>query len=101
MCGFLKADENNKGIKSQSSQNVQVVDSEQSFDIYEQEFFLHAYSMILKEKKAFVESKEGYTYLSSFVEQTVSARLLNFVPAKDAMKWQVIINIQMKRIRMD
>ena len=62
---------------------------------------MHAYSMILKEKKTFIESKEGYTYLSSLVEQTVSARLLNFVPAKDAMKWQVIINIQMKRIRMD
>jgi len=49
--------------------------------------------MILKEKKTFVESKEGFTYLSASTEQTVSSRLLNFVPAKDAMKWQVIINI--------
>jgi hypothetical protein len=93
MCGFLKVDETAKVMKSQSSQNVQVVDSESSFDIYEQEFFLHAYCMILKEKKTFVESKEGYTYLSALTEQTVSSRLLNFVPAKDAMKWQVIINI--------
>ncbi len=57
--------------------------------------------MILKEKKTFIESKEGFTYVSSQVEQTVSARLLNFVPVKDAAKWQVIINIQMKRIKLD
>lgn len=93
MCGFLKVDETAKVMKSQSSQNVQVVDSESSFDIYEQEFLLHAYCMILREKKTFVESKEGYTYLSALTEQTVSSRLLNFVPAKDAIKWQVIINI--------
>jgi len=34
-------------------------------------------------------------------EQTVSSRLLNFVPTKDAAKWSVIINIQMKKIKVD
>lgn len=31
----------------------------------------------------------------------MSSRLLNFVPTKDAAKWSVIINIQMKKIKVD
>lgn len=101
MCGFLKTDEITKSFRKSSDQNLTFGDSESSFDIYEQEFFLHTYSLILKEKKQFVDSKEGYTYVNQFTEQIVSARLLNFVPAADAEKWQVITNIKMKKILND
>ena len=37
-------------------------------DIYFQEFFFYAYSFLTKERKGFVESKEGYTYLKVFTE---------------------------------
>lgn len=31
-------------------------------DIYVTEYYLHCYSLLTRERKSFVESKEGYTY---------------------------------------
>lgn len=45
-----------------------LLDGESYFDIFEQEFFLHSYSMVLREKKNFIESKEGFTYVSQLAE---------------------------------
>jgi hypothetical protein len=44
------------------------MESEQSFDLYDQEFFLHSYSMFMKEKKQLIESKEGFTYVTTLAE---------------------------------
>lgn len=49
-------------------------------DIYIQEFFLHCFSLLTKERQKFVESKEGYTYLTMQMEETVTMRILSFVP---------------------
>ena len=56
-------------------------------DIYVTEFFLHCYGLLLKEKKGFVESKEGYTYTNQMTEEAISIKLLNFVPAAETQKW--------------
>lgn len=101
MCGFVKLDENLRESKNSSALNVSMLEAESSLDIYEQEFFLHSYSMLIRDKKNSIESKEGFTYVTQSVEQTISSRLLNFVPAKDAAKWQIIISIQMKKIKLD
>ena len=77
------------------------MESEQSFDLYDQEFFFHSYSMFMREKKQLIESKEGFTYVTTLAEQNVSARLLNFVPARDAAKWHVIMNSCLKKIKLD
>jgi len=43
--------------------------------------------MLSRERLKYVESKEGFTYISKSMEQTASARLLNFVPEREALKW--------------
>ena len=57
--------------------------------------------MICKEKKQFIESKEGFCYVTSLVENSVTTRLLNFVPPKDAAKWTVIMQNSLRKIKLD
>ena len=48
-------------------------------DIYTQEFFLHSYSVLSKERAVYVDSKEGFTYLKMQTEQGISVKHLAFL----------------------
>lgn len=71
LCGFLQADESymRKSGTSDTRPPVRLNDGKldeleiPGNDIYIQEFFLHCYSMIMRERKNFQESKEGYSYM--------------------------------------
>lgn len=48
-------------------------------DIYSQEFFLYAYSMLTKDPKNFVESEEGSTYLRAQIEERMQQKIFGFL----------------------
>ena len=48
-------------------------------DIYQQEFYLTCYSTLIKERRNFQESKEGYTYMLQKVEEKYTTKLLTFL----------------------
>lgn len=47
-------------------------------DVYLQEFFLHAFSLLYKHKETFQESKDGFTYVKVAFEEPVSSVLLTW-----------------------
>ena len=54
------------------------------YDIYSQEFFLYAYQLvILKERKSFKESGEGYTYVNMKRLATLSQKIRRFLYTGD------------------
>lgn len=63
-------------------------------DIYSQEFFLHCYSLMTKERRNFQESKEGFTYMMQKNEERITGKLLPFQQPSDTTKW----NSSVKRI---
>ena len=65
-----------------------------SNDIYAQEFFLHCYSLMTKERRNFQESKEGFTYMMQKNEERITSKLLPFQQPSDTTKW----NSSVKRI---
>ena len=71
-------------------------------DIYAQEFFLHAYSLITKERKNFQESKEGYTYMALKSEEKIQHRLMGafMSSTKDTNKWSIEIKRIIKKIKL-
>ena len=73
-----------------------------SMDIYAQEFFLHAYSLITKERKNFQESKEGYTYMALKSEEKIQHRLMGafMSSTKDTNKWSIEIKRIIKKIKL-
>jgi hypothetical protein len=48
-------------------------------DIYTQEFFFYAYSMLTKDRRAIQESSEGYTYIKRQREQSYSKLVLKYL----------------------
>lgn len=48
-------------------------------DIYSQEFFFYAYSMISRENKAFHESVEGFTYIKQRNAEILSKKILDYL----------------------
>ena len=68
-------------------------------DMFLQEHLLHSYSLLSKEKKGFIESKEGYTYVSNQVQEKVSSRLLNFASKKNSVAFESRIHANVKRIK--
>ena len=58
-------------------------------DIYAQEFFLHCYSLISKERRNFQESSEGYTYMQLKTEERTSNKLLSFLQPGELKKWSL------------
>ena len=46
------------------------------YDIYTQEYYLHAFSLLSKERKNFQESKEGHTYIMFKSVDAITKRLM-------------------------
>ena len=58
-------------------------------DIYCQEFFLHAYSLLANDRKNFKESKEGMTYVRVKHHDKVCNKIIPLIkgPCGDLQKW--------------
>ena len=74
-------------------------------DIYLQEFFLFAYSYITKDRKSFLESREGNTYVKRQYEGRQTTRILNFLynerEDREPDKWDKAIKANIKKIRLN
>jgi hypothetical protein len=47
-------------------------------DIYLQEFYLHAFSLLVRCKDTFMESKDGITFLKVVLEEPVTSVLMTW-----------------------
>jgi len=72
-----------------------------SSDIFLQEFFLHSYNLLCREKRSFLESKEGFTYVRQTSEERISSKLLNFLMPTEMTKWQMKIKRTLKKIKQN
>lgn len=49
-----------------------------SVDLYLQEFFLHAYSIVMEDKDSFFEAKEGNTYIKISQEEQLTSVIMTW-----------------------
>ena len=70
-------------------------------DIYCQEFFLHAYSLLANDRKNFKESKEGMTYVRVKHHDKVCNKIIPLIkgPCGDLQKWILRLRNYQKRIK--
>ena len=111
LIGFLQADESFASIRKSVTSDRKLPQrlndgklnetDEPYVDIYVAEYFLHCYSLLTKEKKGFVESKEGYTYTTLQIEEAVSIKVLNFIPASETPKWNAKLRRTYKKLKTD
>jgi hypothetical protein len=69
------------------------------YDVYKQEYFLHCYSLVAEQRKTWLESKEGYTYVPIKVEDKIARCVLAFLPSTDMSVWSVNIRRYVVKIK--
>jgi hypothetical protein len=75
-----------------------------AMDIYLQEFFMYAYSFITKDRKGFLESTEGRTYIRTQVETRHTKKIFDLLYGdlpKDLDGWQKKIKQNIKKIKVN
>ena len=55
--------------------------------------------MITSDRSSFIESKEGYTYVTYQIQERVSLIVLNFLPPSDTSKWGVKVRRTLKKLK--
>jgi hypothetical protein len=70
------------------------------FDIYQQEFYMHCYSLLSRERNLYQESKEGFTYIPVKLEDKVTRLCLLFMPETEFPNWSTKIRRASKKIKM-
>lgn len=93
ICGFYQIDESFQGLRSSTTSDLKLPKrmndgklnemEEPYFDLYLQEYYLHCYSLISKERSKYQESKEGYTYIPNSVENTIASKVLIFMSTSE------------------
>ena len=70
-------------------------------DIYCQEFFLHAYSLLSSDRRNFLESKEGMTYVRVKHHDKMAPKIITLIkgPIGDFQKWNLKVRRLVKKIR--
>jgi hypothetical protein len=70
-------------------------------DLFCQEFFLHAYSLLCSDRAHFLESAEGMTYVRVKHHDKVAGKIMPLIrgPCGDLQKWQLKIRRMVKRIK--
>lgn len=70
-------------------------------DIYSQEFFLHAFSLLSGDRPNFLESKEGMTYVRIKHHEKVASKIIPMMKgaAGDLQKWNLKVRRIVKRIK--
>jgi hypothetical protein len=69
-------------------------------DIYLQEFFMFAYCLITKDRKGFVESKEGITYIKSTYEVRQTTKVMSYLygeTERDMVSWSRSVKLAVKK----
>ena len=69
-------------------------------DLYTQEFFLHAYSLLSKDRENFLEADEGQTYIRTKHQDRCSRKIFPLIkgPCGDQQKWNLKIRRLIKKI---
>jgi len=70
-----------------------------NLDIYLQEYFLHAYSVLAREKTSFFDSKDGYTYMKLVHEEPATQVLVTWFGEQENRKWYHKIRKVQKRYK--
>eukprot|EP00347_Sterkiella_histriomuscorum_P013232 403365504 len=70
-----------------------------NIDIYYQEFFLYAYSVMQQDKEHFLESKDGVTYMKTSHEEHASQVLLSWFNEQETRKWFHKVRRNVKKIK--
>ena len=60
---------------------------------------MYCYNMITRDRSSFIESKEGYTYVTYQIQERVSLIVLNFLPPSDTSKWGVKVRRTSKKLK--
>jgi len=70
-------------------------------DIFCQEFYLYAYSLLSQDRKNFLDSKEGMTYVRLKHHDKVASKIIQIIkgPAGDIQKWNLKIRRLIKKIK--
>ena len=64
-----------------------------------QEFYLHSYSLMVRNKNQFYDSKDGVTYMNLEFEENATQALMTWFGEVENRKWFSRIRISMKRIK--
>lgn len=69
-------------------------------DVFAQEFYLHAYSLLCSERANFVESREGGTYVRTKHHDAAAKKIFAMIrgPCGDLQKWNLKIRRQIVKI---
>lgn len=89
-------------VKIFSQPHAYIKDSEVTDnDIFCQEFFLHAFSLLSTDRPNFLESKEGMTYVRIKHHEKVAQKIIPIIKgaAGDLQKWNLKIRRIVKRIK--
>jgi hypothetical protein len=70
-------------------------------DIYLQEFFMHAFAILFRNKDDFFDSKDGITYLKYEYEENATQALITWFGEEDNRKWFNRVRKSMKRIKIN
>ena len=68
-------------------------------DIYLQEFFLHAYSILIKYRDSMQDSKDGFTYITINVEAENTSSLMTWFGEQDNRRWGGRVRRNTKRMK--
>lgn len=70
-------------------------------DVFCQEFFLHAYSLLSQDRKNFLESREGFTYVKIKHHDKVASKIISLIRGSggDIQKWNLKVRRLVKRIK--
>mmetsp|Transcript_16847 Transcript_16847/g.16097 ORF Transcript_16847/g.16097 Transcript_16847/m.16097 type:complete len:279 (+) Transcript_16847:1881-2717(+) len=83
---------------NKSSPNINELSIPQH-DIYLQEFYLQAYSIILRERESLLESKEGNTFVKVVVEEASTPFLMFWFTEQDQRKWFHKVRRNVKKMK--
>lgn len=70
-------------------------------DVFSQEFFLHAYSLLSQDRRRFLESSEGQTYVNLRFHDRVASKIITLIRGSggDIQKWNLKVRRLSKRIK--
>ena len=75
-----------------------------STDIFTQEFFFQAYSLLSQDRRSFHESSEGFTYMKHARERVATSKVLTYLygePPRNKAAWETRVRTNIKKIKVN
>mgnify|MGYP006950275434 CR=1 FL=1 len=69
--------------------------------MYQTEFYMHAYSVLITKRESFLESKEGFTYITKESEEKITVILLKFCEANERINATRLIASMIQKIKIN